>query len=216
MSNLTIRSTHPNGANDRHAEIPWLRDTLRGQAFGAALDVGSADAEYISLIPASWLMRIDVRVAPGVDLVTDAEFMPFPDSVFDLVTCISVIEHVGMGVERGKLGAVSTGFRKPEPGKRLPVMHAMHRVLKPGGWLLLTAPYGRYENHGWLEVFDTRRWLELWSSVAWARNESTFFKLVDDVTWQQCEPGDLRTTGMDTSVRGYMRAQGLVCAKLVK
>jgi hypothetical protein len=34
------------------------------------------------------------------------------------------------------------------------VLRTFHRWLKPGGQLLLTLPYGRFEDHEWLQQFD--------------------------------------------------------------
>jgi hypothetical protein len=31
----------------------------------------------------------------------------------------------------------------------------MRRVLKPGGVLYITFPFGKYENHGWFQQFDS-------------------------------------------------------------
>lgn len=51
-------------------------------------------------------------------IITDAH-LPFEDDRFDFVACIEVIEHV------------------PDPGR---LMCQIHRVLRPGGYLLITTP----------------------------------------------------------------------------
>jgi len=58
-----------------------------------------------------------------------ASRLDFPDGVFDTVTAIEVIEHV---VEL------------------CAVLDEVHRVLKPGGWLLITTPnlFFPFEQHG--------------------------------------------------------------------
>jgi SAM-dependent methyltransferase len=47
------------------------------------------------------------------------EELPWPDQSFDLITCLDVIEHT------------------PDD---LPAMAELHRVCRPGGWLLVTVP----------------------------------------------------------------------------
>jgi SAM-dependent methyltransferase len=75
---------------------------------------------------------------------------PFEEGTFDLIWCISSFEHFGMD---------NTGYR---PGFAVDERMAdaalteMTRILGAGGTLLLTVPYGRYEDHGWFRNFDAR------------------------------------------------------------
>ncbi len=66
--------------------------------------------------------------AGGRYAVARAEELPFPDGVFDLVYCLSTLEHVG-GVDQA--------------------IRQMVRVTRPGGIVMLYAPnsWGLYENH---------------------------------------------------------------------
>ena len=56
----------------------------------------------------------------GIDLISDIVNIPAPDSSFDVVLCSEVLEHV------------------PEPDRAL---NEFSRLLKPGGMLILTAPF---------------------------------------------------------------------------
>lgn len=67
-------------------------------------------------------------------LVCDATKMKFPDSVFDIVYCISTIEHIDHE------GDVMT-------------MEEIGRVLKPGGKAIISVPYGQYEESTWGKWF---------------------------------------------------------------
>jgi SAM-dependent methyltransferase len=58
--------------------------------------------------------------------VIDVRFLPFENCIFDLVTSISVFEHIA-----------------PEKGGDLPAIREVTRVLRPGGVLILTVPFSR-------------------------------------------------------------------------
>lgn len=75
---------------------------------------------------------------------TDAAVLPFADAAFDAVICSELLEHV------------------PEPQA---VTAEIHRVLKPGGTLLLCVPFmnrvhgdpydfARYTDYYWLQALD--------------------------------------------------------------
>jgi SAM-dependent methyltransferase len=91
------------------------------QAGLSVLDVGGRVQPYRPLL-ANRLRRYvatDTQRTPVVDLVSRGEQLPLADGRFDLVLCTQVLEYV------------------PEPQK---VITEIHRVLKPGGFLLLSVP----------------------------------------------------------------------------
>lgn len=65
-------------------------------------------------------VNLDLCAIPGVDVVADAERLPFPRDFFQRVECDAVLEHV----------------RKPEA-----VMQEIQRVLAPGGYAHLVTPF---------------------------------------------------------------------------
>jgi len=67
-------------------------------------------------------------------LLCDATKMNFPDSFYDLVYCISTIEHIDY---EGDIMA----------------MEEIGRVLKPGGKAIISVPYGQYEESTWGKWF---------------------------------------------------------------
>ena len=85
------------------------------------LDIGGRIQPYRALI-ANRLRRyvaIDLRVTPLVNVVARGEQLPVGDASFDLVICTQVMEYVA---------------QPPQ------VFAEVHRVLKPGGALLLSVP----------------------------------------------------------------------------
>jgi SAM-dependent methyltransferase len=151
------------GLDERVIEYPWLLSKLLGyEGECRFLDAGSTFNHQMilqhPLVKAhKWTL---LTLAPerdcfsdeGVSYVfDDLRSMPFRDGLFDAVFSISVIEHVGM--DNTSYTADRT-FRESKPLDYLIAIAEIRRVLRPGGCLYLTVPFGRYEDHGWLQQFD--------------------------------------------------------------
>ena len=85
------------------------------------LDVGGRLQPYRPLLEGRLrrYVAVDLRQTPLVTIVARGEQMPLASDQFDLVICTQVLEFI------------------PEPGA---VIAEIHRVLKPGGCLLLSVP----------------------------------------------------------------------------
>jgi SAM-dependent methyltransferase len=85
-------------------------------------------------------------------LYEDLRAMPLATGTYDTVVCLSTLEHIGMD------NSISTGSEKHRENRSddyLAVMHELGRVLKPEGRLLLTVPFGAYEDHRTQQQFDS-------------------------------------------------------------
>lgn len=107
-----------------------IHDFVRRQALprlGAGLrilDAGSGrlPEQYLReelLATGAELTTLDLFAGKGVDVAGDIAAMPFDAESYDALLCTQVLEHV------------------PDPRK---VCGELHRVLKPGGWAVVTAP----------------------------------------------------------------------------
>lgn len=69
---------------------------------------------------------IDYRALPGVDLVQDLEVFPWkvPSESFSMAVCSHVVEHIN-----------------PSHGTFINFMNECWRILKPGGEIIIGAPY---------------------------------------------------------------------------
>jgi SAM-dependent methyltransferase len=92
---------------------------------GEVLDVGCGRKPYRTLIPATRYVGLDIdspvtRTLGAADVYYEGGRFPFPDESFDGVLCSEVLEHI---------------FAPEE------FLGEIHRVLRPGGRLLLTVPF---------------------------------------------------------------------------
>ncbi len=155
--------TGPPDSDERVVEIPWALSRYHGAR--RVLDVGYANAEpeyvsaLVSLAP-ELLVGVDLAAAdvPGMTtVVADVRALPFEDDAFDLVFCISTLEHVGQ--DNRVYGVDSTHARD----SFAQALRELGRVVARDGRILLTVPCGRAEEHGWfaqLEAADWRRLFE--------------------------------------------------------
>lgn len=87
-----------------------------------ALDLGSDTSPYRKLVEMRGFTFTTLDIVPdhGADYVGTAEKTNLPDAMFDLVLCTQVLEH------------------SMNPWE---AMREIHRILKPGGFAVLSAPH---------------------------------------------------------------------------
>jgi SAM-dependent methyltransferase len=115
----------------------WLEKALSGIPAGSRiLDAGAGELQYKKFCPHLRYVSQDFAKYDGVgdgaalqmgswdqskiDIVSDIIDIPEPDASFDAVLCVEVLEHV------------------PKP---VDALRELARLLKPGGTLILTAPF---------------------------------------------------------------------------
>lgn len=97
--------------------IAWLAPELRGEL----LDVGCGErpySKYLFHLKSQQACDFDAKRGP-VDFECPADRVPLPDASLDSILCTEVLEHV------------------PDPDA---VWREFHRLLRPGGQVLLTTP----------------------------------------------------------------------------
>ena len=158
-----FRRTYAIGLDERSVEFPWVLSQLpAGDAL--MLDAGSSLNHALLLDdPSVAEKRLHiVTLTPeqecfwqrGISYVfDDLRALPFKDALYDIVVSVSTLEHVGCD-NRFYTGRSPSEER---PDDFLAAAKEMTRVLKPGGLLLLTVPYGMYQFHGPFQQFDRRR-----------------------------------------------------------
>jgi SAM-dependent methyltransferase len=150
--------------DERIVEYPWLFSRLPA-APGLLLDAGSTlNFEFLLEHPALQNKRIHIcTLAPETEcfwrkgvsyLFDDLRRLPYRDNLFDWAVSISTLEHVGMD----NTLLYTTDPAKKESQLRAPLraVSELKRVLKPGGALYASVPFGRAHDHGWLQIFDQK------------------------------------------------------------
>ena len=171
------------GFDERVVEFPWL---AAHRPAGAALDAGSTlnHAHVLSyFLPAVSPLTV-VTLAPepvafpelGVSyLYADLRNLPFKDNLFETTISLSTLEHVGM--DTSLYTGAAEGNRPENPlGEMQLAMRELRRVTKPGGRILVSVPYGRAEDHGWLLQFDRQSLAGLTDAVDGCPIETTVFQ----------------------------------------
>lgn len=110
----------------------------------------------------------------------DLRSMPYADGTFDWVMSLSVVEHIGM--DNTNYGAGDDRDGHPNAAVAAAIAE-MLRVLRPGGQLLLTVPYGKRHDHGWFRVFDADDIAAMLSAIGDASSSVTTYA-VDESGWQ--------------------------------
>lgn len=199
----------PPGTDERVIEIPWVLARVRGRR---ALEVGYAFAEpsYLAgLLQAGFdeLTGVDLAEAdvPGLTRVqADVRELPFERDAFDLVLCVSTLEHVGTD---------NTGYglaAEEDAGSQLTALRELRRVLARDGRLLITVPCGEPGDYGWFRQEDVRGWTRLFARAGFFVEEQELYELTEQ-GWRSSP--DLDTAGLRYGDRGPA-ASAVLCAEL--
>ncbi len=191
---------------ERVVEIPWLVEKLGNPTL--LLDIGSASALYLHEFDRIHAVHlVDTRPIPVTNNSfkrhrMDASYMPWLE-FFDVVTCISVLDHVGL----------ESYDMEPDPDALPRLMGALHRVLSVNGRLLVTVPVGipqiTQHPNGEQRVFSPAEFKGLFK---------TGWKIVSENYWRLAAPNYYRTCNIDdvkTCNYAGHRAEA-VCALEVK
>ena len=132
----------PLGATDKYVEYPFAIKHLPTNKNVFILDVGCSGGYFPLIMDAVGynVIGMDLRPYPsGFDLnfhQHDILDPLFHEEFFHAITCISTLEHIGIG---GRYGV------KEDLKADRTALIEMHRLLKPKGTLILTIPFGKYK-----------------------------------------------------------------------
>jgi SAM-dependent methyltransferase len=152
-------------------------------------------------------------------LYEDLRNLPFKSDYFDIITCISTLEHIGM--DNTKIYTVDPKYKENKVGDYLVVATELKRILKPGGSLFITVPFGKYRDFGFFQQFDQDMINRLESLFGTDKCIEAYYKYAED-GWQissQSECASAEYVLADkarVSTLGPAAASAVACLKLTK
>ena len=247
-----ILGTDSLGMSERCVEVPWVAARLGTP--DSLLDVGWAMSppEWFGVLFAAAdagtrLTGIDIidpqrvrsRYAQeqvervlSVDIrVEDVLSAEQVDGVFEAITCVSTLEHIGFDMasdssntesvfDRGRTPEEAVRERDPETDRTF--MDASHRLLAPGGQLLVSVPAGfgvpilHQDSLGFFTYqfeYDQASWRNVVDHSGFELEDSAFYRYDDSSGWAQVERFD-DLTDQTSAMRPY--ATGCAMASLRK
>jgi SAM-dependent methyltransferase len=152
----------------------------------------------------------------------DLREIPYKDEYFGEVVCQSTIEHIDMdnsmyGYDIDKAKDEKKSF------EYLKAMNELLRVLKKGGLLLLTFPYGKFENHGFFQQLDREMLQSIEDILKKSGDYSLSFLMYSVNGWsfvsrEQCEVSESYNphTGRGKGNDGAAHCRGVCCIEFRK
>ncbi|MCC6652927.1 MAG: class I SAM-dependent methyltransferase [Candidatus Eisenbacteria bacterium] len=216
--------------DERVVEYPWFLSRLPAGP-GRLLDAGSV-LNHKFLLDLPELREKTITIATlqpeaeafwhrGVSYAfTDLRDTCFKDACFDWVVCVSTLEHIGL--DNAFLYSQRQKDKEAAPDTYLLAVRELRRVVRSGGTLFLSVPFGRYANHGWFQVFDKQMLDRVIDVFAPSAHTAAFFRYSVD-GWSPAHAEELKdATCFDIHTSRRLdpdlaaSARGLACIELIR
>jgi glycosyltransferase involved in cell wall biosynthesis len=214
-----------NNASERTLEVTLGFDFLAKHLHtGSCLEIGNTLFHYENVLSDYWGAR-SRRVVDkfenerGVDLI---DVMDLPsDEKYAAILSLSTVEHVGQGESPMSLYGETGEVRDPEGP--LKAIAKIYDLLALNGHAMVTIPYGKLMDFGWLIQFSADYLDVLFTKYGVPREHltlTTYGKVMQDLTspipkqiWRREDPQTLRETEYDFP---WKHANGIGILELVK
>jgi len=183
------------------------------------LDFGKVELSILTYAPESPNFN-EKRISY---IYADLREIPFRDEYFDVVLSQSTIEHIDMDNSIYGYQLQHHENQETKSYEYLKAVAEMLRVLKKGGKLLLTFPFGKFENHGFFQQFDEEMLDEILKYFEGKGTYTTnFFRYLPN-GWIACEKEDCKEvesfnphTGKGKGTDGAAHSRAICCINFVK
>jgi SAM-dependent methyltransferase len=169
------QASHP-WIGERAIEYPWAYKNISDLKNGKIMDVGAKEG-----LPITDMLLENQNIVYAIDLNAVATHQngnliiakgdiistTFEDNFFDSVIVISTLEHIGVAGRYGISVANETGDFQ--------AMSEIFRVLKPGGKVLVTVPYGMGKSLPLNRLYDAERTKKLFTNFEITQSQYFIF-----------------------------------------
>lgn len=207
--------------DERVVEYPWTLSRIPAAENARLLDAGSSlnFKEIVSYTALQNKKMTIVTLYPEQHcfwkdsisyLFADIRKLPFRDNWFDYIICISTLEHVGM--DNTIFYTKDAAYREEKRFDFEKALLELRRVVKKGGKLFITVPFGKYQNVGRFQQFDAdllSRVIDVFGptdyQVSYYRYTKDGWNIADEQSCKDEERFDIRKTKYvdKTSSRGF-------------
>lgn len=211
------------GLSERIVEIPWVLSHLTKK--GNHLDAGSS-LNFRDIILSSIFRDKNVFIVnlnPEKNCYINASISYifgdlrkkiFVSEFFDSISCVSVLEHVGMD---NSGYSKDPRYKEKKKNEHLLVIDEFKRILKKDGVCLISVPFGKYKDHDWLQIFNKKMVTDIIRTFKPSSYDIDYYKY-DEKGWKQSTEKECENSGYSKGYPGKDYCVGsysVACIKLV-
>ncbi|HSH65919.1 MAG TPA: methyltransferase domain-containing protein [Bacteroidia bacterium] len=219
------------GVDERCVEYPWILSKLSDKK-SRLLDAGST-FNFNILVDHEIIKRKELTIYTFYPeamcffknrisyVYGDLREMFFKDDTFEEIVCQSTIEHIDM--DNSIYGYDIGNSVNEKSFEYLKAIHEMLRVLKSGGKLLMTFPFGKYEYHGFFQQFDKEMYGQLIELLNQSGISTTTFFKYEKNGWRSAEISELADvvsynphSGIEKKNNKAAHSRGIACLEFIK
>lgn len=213
--------------DERVIEYPWVLSRIPITPNENLLDVGST-LNYKVILNSEALRDKKITIlnlSPEEDqfskvsyVVGDIRNLPFDSNSFDLITCISTLEHVGLDNTRYTSKTENLEARPKDFEK---AVSELRRVAKPSARVFVTVPFGKYQNFGWFQQFDAAMIQQIIKMFNPGDYQINYYKYIKD-GWNISDEASCKDAEYSETFSGKMSAdraagaRAVACVELTK
>ena len=217
---LNIDSLLAGVCTERLIEYPFLeRNLISTNLRATILDIGSAQSTLVKAVAkfgdAMWrVIGIDINRLHDIEGISfftfyrmDSRKLGFCDEVFDQVICISTVEHIGFLSE-------AYDIHDEDDQGDVKMISEIYRVLKKGGTLILTLPYGTTMQKREYRIYNQTSLASLISEFSIIKKE---FYQYDNGIWKKCvSESEANKMANKDVIPSYLHSNICLCLLLKK